>query len=182
MSQKMANQEAMSCRTARGLLPALLDAREARSVPTRPAFDAAGRASVERHLESCGRCAMEYRILSLSRATLDAAAASEVPAPDEDFFKAVRARIHRGEPTPVERADESWASALFLTARQLIPVMALLLLLIIGATVLWNSAAPPRQQPLQSSNHLPRLFDDPAPSDDDALDSVMAIEEKKNGK
>jgi hypothetical protein len=93
----------------------------------------------------------------------------------------VRARLHRGEPA-IERADESWTAALFVTARQLIPAMALLLLLIIGATFLWSSVAPKGGQPLQSTNHLPRLFDDPSPSVDDALDSVMAIEEKKNGK
>ena len=183
MNQKMANQESLTCRAARQHLPALLDAREARLVPNRPALGAAERASTEQHLGSCGRCAMEYRFLSLNRAVLDAGAAAEVPAPDEDFFKAVRARIHRGEPMMVERADESWAAALFVTARQLIPAMALLLLLIIGATVLWNSAAPQRNQPLESRNQqLPRLYDDPAPSVDDALDSVMTVEEKKNGK
>ncbi|HJQ26264.1 MAG TPA: hypothetical protein VKA60_20290 [Blastocatellia bacterium] len=180
MSQKMAKQEAMSCRTARRLLPALLAAREARVVPTRPALDAAGRASVEHHLDGCGRCAMEYRILTLSRAALDQAAAPLVPAPDEEFFKAVRARLHRGEPV-VERAGESWAAALFVTARQLIPAMALLLLLIIGATVLWNSTAS-NGSPSFQAGVMPHLYDDPAPSIDDALDSVMAIEEKKNGK
>ncbi|MFL6273752.1 MAG: anti-sigma factor family protein [Blastocatellia bacterium] len=181
MSQKMANQETITCRGARRQSPALLAVKEARVVPIRQALSAAERASIERHLETCEGCAMEYRLLALSRATLDAAAVSDMPAPDEDFFKAVRARLHRGEPA-VERADESWTAALFVTARQLIPAMALLLLLIIGATFLWSSAAPKGGQPLQSTNHLPRLFDDPAPSVDDALDSVMAIEEKKNGK
>ena len=61
MSQKMANQESMTCRVARQHLPALLDAREARIVPNRPALGAAERASTEQHLESCGRCAMRCR-------------------------------------------------------------------------------------------------------------------------
>ncbi|HKQ06062.1 MAG TPA: hypothetical protein VJ464_13080 [Blastocatellia bacterium] len=179
MSQKMAYQETITCRGARRQLPALLAVKEARVVPIRQALSAAERASVERHLGTCDGCAMEYRLLALSRATLDAAAASDMPAPDEDFFKAVRARIHRGEPA-VERADESWTAALFVTARQLIPAMALLLLLIIGATFLWSITAPKGSQ--QIAGTMPLLFDDPSPSVDDALDSVMASEEKKNGK
>ena len=179
MSQKMAYQGTISCRGARRQLPALLAVKEARVVPIRQALSAAERASIERHLDTCEGCATEYRVLALSRATLDAAAASDMPAPDEDFFKAVRARLHRGEPA-VERADESWTAALFVTARQLIPAMALLLLLIIGATFLWSSAPPKGGQ--QIAGTMPRLFDDPAPSVDDALDSLMAVEEKKNGK
>jgi anti-sigma factor RsiW len=181
MSQKMASLETLACREVRRRLPALLAAREARVVPIRQALAGAERAATERHLEACERCAMEYRLLSLHRATLDAAAAPEPIAPDEDFFKAVRARINRNEASP-ERADESWAAALLITARQLIPAMALLLLLIIGATFLWNNAAPHADQRLQGANHLPRLNDDPAPSVDDALESVMTVEEKKNGK
>jgi anti-sigma factor RsiW len=139
------------------------------------------RAATERHMQTCERCAMEYRLLSLSRAVMDAAAAPEKITPDADFFKAVRARINRGEAS-IERADESWAAALFITARQLIPAMALLLLLIISATFLWRSAPQKGDPGLQGRNALPRLYDDPAPSADDALDSLMAVEEKKNGK
>ena len=184
MSQKMARQETLTCRAARKRLPGLLAFRAARVVPIRQALSAAERAATEQHLDACARCATQYRILSLSRAAMDAAAASEPFAPDESFFKAVRARVHRGEASEasVERADESWAAALLITARQLIPAMALLLLLIIGATFLWNSAAPKGKQTLEGRNHWPRLYDDPAPSDDDALDSVLVVEEKKNGK
>jgi len=186
MNEQSGRQEKIRCRAARGLLPALLAAEDARAVPARPGLSAAERAAVERHAQTCDRCATEYRLLALGRAALNAAAAAEPVSPDEDFFKAVRARIQRGEqgPAPVERPDESWAAALLLTARQLIPAMALLLLLIISATFLWSSASQKNAPALQGRNNstLPRLFDDPAPSADDALDSFMAVEEKKNGK
>src|ERR1700741_535483 len=90
-------------------------------------------ASVEAHLKQCERCAFEYRLFALQRATLDAAASPEAISPDEQFFTALRARIARGPATlsPVRRPDESWTAALLLTARQLVPAMAVLLLLII---------------------------------------------------
>lgn len=181
MSQKTGREETIACRVVRRRLPALLAARDARVVPIRQALSVTERAASERHLQTCERCAMEYRLLSLSRAAMDGAAAPEPVAPDEEFFKAVRARIHRGEAS-IERHDESWAAALFITARQLIPAMALLLLLIISATFLWSNALPKSNPALTGRNALPRLYDDPAPSADDALDSLMAVEEKKNGK
>jgi len=181
MSHKTASQETLACRVVRRRLPALFAARDARVLPIRQALSVTERAATERHLQTCERCAMEHRLLSLSRAALDAGAASEKIIPDEDFFKAVRARIQRGE-AAFEHADESWAAALLITARQLIPAMALLLLLIISATFLWSGASLKRDQGLQGRNQLPRLFDDPAPSTDDALDSLMTVEEKKNGK
>ena len=181
MSQR--GEKTIACRVARRRFPALLAAKAARVVPIRQALGAGERAATERHLETCAGCAAEYRVLALSRAAMDAAAASEPIVPDEDFFKAVRARIHRGQPS-MERADESWAALLFVTARQLIPAMALLLLLIIGATFLWRNAPHSQNPPPQdvARKTLPRLYDDPALSTDEALDSLIAIEEKKNGK
>jgi hypothetical protein len=181
MSQKTGREETITCRVVRRRLPALLTAKNARVVPIRQALSVTERAATERHLQTCGPCEIEYRLLSLSRAALDAAAAPEPIAPDEDFFKAVRARVYRGEAS-IERADESWATALLITARQLIPAMALLLLLIISATFLWRNVPQKGNQSLQGRNTLPRLYDSPAPSTDDALDSLMSVEEKKNGK
>jgi hypothetical protein len=182
MSQKTGRQETLACREVRRRLPALLAAAKgAHVVPIRQALSVTERTAAERHLQTCERCTMEYRLLSLSRATMDAAAAPEPFAPDEDFFKAVRARLHRGDAS-VERADESWATTLLITARQLIPAMALLLLLILSATFMWSSAPQKGNPSLQGRNVLPRLYDDPTPSADDALDSLMAVEEKKNGK
>jgi anti-sigma factor RsiW len=185
MNQQSGREERIRCRVARGRFPALLAAEDERATALRSSLSAAEREAAKRHLQACEECATEYRLMALSRAVMDAAATVEPVAPDEDFFKAVRARIARGEASaaPTERPEESWAAALLLTARQLIPVMALLLLLIIGATFLWNSASQKNVVPVQATNNtLPRLFDDPAPSADDALDSFMAVEEKKNGK
>lgn len=173
MTEHLTNPDPINCRVARKQFPALLAAeRDTRVVPINRTLNGE-RAATERHLEDCQRCAMEYRILALSRATLDAAAAPEPIVPTEDFFKAVRARIHRGEPVmvPVERPDESWAAALFATARQLIPVMAVLLLLIIGATFIWSNAPKRPNTPPQGVAQLPRLDEDPV-SSEEALDGV----------
>jgi predicted anti-sigma-YlaC factor YlaD len=138
--------------------------------------------SITAHLQTCSRCAFEYRLVALQRATLDAAASPEPVTPDEQFFRALRARIARGpELSPFRPAEESWTAALLLTARQLVPAMAVLLLLIIGATLLWN-------QPLSDSSQaamrprervvFPDIYDYPAPTRDDVLETLVAVEEK----
>jgi len=133
--------------------------------------------SARRHLELCARCASEYRIAALSRATLDAAAASEPVGPDGAFFNALRARIARGpDERSGEAADESWAAALLLTARQLIPVMAVLLLLIIGATLIWN------RPNVRESAQRADAYELPEPAPDDNLDSIVALEDRRNGR
>jgi hypothetical protein len=140
------------------------------------------RAATERHLQTCSRCALEYRVFALQRATLDAAAAPEPITPDEHFFRGLRARIARGpEVSPAHPVDESWAAALLLTARQLVPAMAVLLLLIVGATLLWNqprfetsqAAVRPRERVVFSD-----MYDYPAPTRDDVLETLVAVEEK----
>jgi hypothetical protein len=141
-----------------------------------------GEQAARRHVEHCSRCASEYRLFSLQRAALDAAACRETIIPDEDFFRALRARIARGPQTAGLRLpDESWASALLLTARQLIPAMAVLLLLMAGATFFWNqspsrvdrAALRPRERVVFSD-----IYDYPAPTRDDVLETLVAIEEK----
>ena len=101
------------------------------------------------------------------------------------FFRALRARIARGPELSPPRAEESWAAALLLTARQLVPVMAVLLLVILGATLLWNQQPPgasqaairPRERVMFSD-----MYDYPAPTRDDVLETLVAIEERQNGK
>lgn len=146
------------------------------------------RAATRRHVETCQRCALEYRLFALQRSTLDAAAAPEPIMPDEDFFRALRARIARGpEVAPPSRPlDESWTAALLLTARQLLPAMAMLLLLIAGATLLWNQPSNERNQ---AAALRPRervmfsdMYDYPAPTREDVLETLVAAEEKENGK
>jgi hypothetical protein len=144
------------------------------------------RAAVSSHVQACSRCSLEYRLFALQRATLDAAAGEPV-IPDEDFFKGLRARIARGpEPSPRRLPDESWAAALFVTARQLVPAMALLLLMMIGATLLWNKLPWNNRRQLETSAAVrprervmfPDMYDYPEPTQDDVLETLVAIEEK----
>lgn len=148
--------------------------------------DLDGDSIVKRHVESCSRCALEYRLFSLQRAALDLAATPEPVTPDEDFFRGLRARIARGPVFSLSRpAEESWATSLLLTARQLVPAMAVLLLVILGATLLWNQPRPgttqvairPRERVMFSD-----IYDYPAPTRDDVLETLVAVEEKQNGK
>lgn len=177
MIKKLSEETNMVCRQVRKRFPSL-------DVPD--AMDVTERASTERHLRTCSRCEFEYRLFTLRRATLDAAAAPEPFAPGEDFFRALRARIARGrELVPPRRADESWAAALLLTARQLVPAMAVLLVLIVGATLLWNSTAPGADQAALRPRErvmFPDMYDYPAPTRDDVLEILVAVEEKENGK
>jgi len=147
------------------------------------------RAATNRHLQTCSRCALEYRLFLLQRAAFDAAAVAEPITPDEGFFRALRARIARGPDSPQpHRPDESWAAALLITARQLVPAMALLLLVMVGATLLW-SQAPPETNPVNQAAVRPRervvfpdMYDYPEPTRDDVLETLVAVEEKENGK
>lgn len=185
MTDKVGREPDISCRQARKRFTAQDEhdaATESLSVTERAAF--------RRHVQTCSRCALEYRLFTLQRATLDAAAVPEPITPDENFFKGLRARIARGPLPASSRAqDESWAAALLITARQLIPAMAVLLLLMIGATVLWNqqpaevnqvtnqAAVRPRERVI-----FPDIYDYPEPTRDDVLETLVAVEEKENGK
>src|ERR1041385_6580627 len=131
MTEGTARNQTIACRQARKTFPALIEqTADSRVVSIRQPLTVTERAAAERHLQTCERCAFEYRLLELSHCAMNAAAAPEPVVPDEDFFRGLRARIARGEaPVSLERPDESWAAALLLTARQMIPAMAMLLLL-----------------------------------------------------
>lgn len=180
MIDKIDREPNMACRQARKRFAALDGGQGAFQ-----GVSVAERAAAERHLQTCSRCALEYRLFALQRATLDAAAAEPV-TPGEDFFRALRARIARGpELAPVKRTDESWAAALLVTARQMVPAMAVLVLLIIGATVLWEQAPPSTDQAaLRPRDRVvfSDIYDYPAPTRDDVLETLVAVEEKDNGK
>jgi nitrogen fixation-related uncharacterized protein len=144
--------------------------------------------AAERHLKDCARCAGEYRLFELGHTVLDLAATPEPVRPDEDFFRQLRARIARGPDRVAPTAavtEDSWAAAIWLTARQIVPVMAMLLLLIIGATLLWSPSSEqngemalrPRERVLFSD-----MYDYPAPTPDDVLETLVSVEEKENGK
>ena len=186
---KGSNEPTIVCRQARKSFLALIEC--SRVAPIREKLTVTERAATQRHLQTCERCAGEYRLFTLSRAAMDQAAVAEAITPGEDFFKALRARIARGpQHATLERVDESWAAALLLTARQLIPAMAMLLLIIIGATLVWNVAeGSPGRKP-SASNQIPRrerivfndVYDVPAPTADDVLETLVAVEEKENAK
>lgn len=177
MSNTMGRETNVVCRQAQKRFAAL-DGRSVGAVK----LGVTDRAATEHHLQTCSRCAIKYRLFALHRATLDAGAWPEPITPDEHFYEALRARIARGpEPSPSRSADESWAAALLVTARQLFPVMAVLLLLMIGATFLWDqqpsdtsqAAVRPRERVMFSD-----MYDYPAPTRDDVLETLVAVEEK----
>jgi anti-sigma factor RsiW len=179
----MTNELKTGCRQARKRFAAFDDGPAAREQ-----LAAGERAAIEQHLHHCAKCAREYRIFTLTRAALDGVAATEPMPADAAFFRALRARIDRGPAaTPIwQPAAESWATALLATARQLIPAMAVLLLLIIGATYMWSAevaqgtdrvALRPRERVMFSD-----MYDYPAPTRDDVLETLVAAEEKENGK
>jgi nitrogen fixation-related uncharacterized protein len=189
MSELENNVTRLSCRRARRGFhlmggaarlnaPALKLARGARETE---------RKAVERHIESCSRCEGDYRLFTLTRAALDLAGSAEPVSPDKEFFAALRARLARG-PAWTDRAaapDESWAAAMMLTARQLIPAMALLLLAIIGMTLLWDGTHP--QYDIVARQPSERvlfngMYDLPEPTPDDVLETLVAVEDKEDGK
>ncbi len=146
------------------------------------------RAELERHLRGCEDCSMKYRIHSLTGTVLDLSGTGEPFTPGDDFFLALRARLERG-PRSAQAgrpaADDSWAAALLLTARQLIPAMALLLLFIIGATFVWSGQ--PSSEEAASARPSERvlfndIYDYPTPTADDILETLVAVEEKENAK
>ena len=177
MTDRVGREPNISCRQARKQFAAV-DQRDAAS------------AGAGRHVQTCSRCALEYRLFTLQRAALDAAAATEPITPDEDFFRGLRARIARGpEPAVSRLQDESWAAALLITARQLLPAMAVLLLLMVGLTLLWNQPAA-ESNPVTSQAAVrprervvfPDMYDYPEPTQSDVLETLVVVEEKENGK
>src|SRR5215210_3844823 len=171
------------CRKARKQFPAALE-RPRRAAGTKDQLSVTERAALERHLLACKGCALEYRIYALGQATLDCAASVEAVTPDEDFYKALKARIARGpELAPSQQQDESWTVALFQTARHMIPAMAMLLLLILGATFLWNSSSTNLNSSPSSASQAFRSRDvNQEPTPDDFLESFVAVEERWDGK
>jgi hypothetical protein len=133
---------------------------------------------VRRHLDSCSKCQAEFRLFTLGQSALEFAGSERTITPDELFFRSVRARIARGaDGAGVDWREDGWAAALLATARQLIPAMALLLLLILGATLLWNnshSREVARQQQVG--------YELPEPSPDEVVDSMVAVEDRRNGR
>ena len=175
------SNNSVRCRKVRARFSALADRNPGR-------LGTADCTTLTSHMDGCVSCAREYRLYTLGRTALDVAGASESIVPDSEFFIALRARIARGpaETTSVFRAsnDESWAAALLLTARQLLPAMAMLLALIIGATVIWNrSSQNPGGVALAPSERIV-LGDiyEYRPTTDDVLETLVTVEDRENGR
>jgi predicted anti-sigma-YlaC factor YlaD len=179
MTDRVGREQKISCREARRQFGAL-DQHDAASTDV---------SLIDRHVQTCSRCALEYRLFTLQRAALDAAAVAEPITPDEDFFRGLRARIARGpEPSVSRPQDESWAAALLITARQLLPAMAVLVLLMVGLTLLWNQPAETNQITSQAAVRprervvFPDMYDYPEPTQSDVLETLVVVEEQENGK
>ncbi|MEW6127640.1 MAG: hypothetical protein AB1757_11440 [Acidobacteriota bacterium] len=159
----------MGCRKVRKAFPALSGNAKAQNLGSDE------RRALQGHLETCSACAAEYRLFSLSQTVLDLTALPEVIEPDKDFMAALRARIARGPESfglPQIGADESMATMLWLTARQMFPAMALLLLLIIGATLLWS-------HPASTEKGTAARIEIAEPSADDVIDSTFIVAEER---
>jgi hypothetical protein len=185
----MDDKTTLACRQARKRFAAL--AHGSNSQSSVAAFDKMSvteRAATERHLQTCAGCEREFKLYRLGRATLDLAASPEVIEPDKDFFVALRARIERGPAAiqqPADTASESWAAVFMLTARQLIPAMAMLLLLIIGLTMFSDGGSANGREIAVGSGQYVRMNDlyfDPEPTPVDVLEVLVAVEEKENGR
>lgn len=173
----------MSCRKARKQFHALLERPEGFTGAS-VELTLLERAALERHINECAGCECDFRIYSLTQTTLNLAASPDTAAPGEDFFKGLRARIARGPETkPAQQQDESWAAAMLVTARQMIPAMAMLLLLILGASLLWNNSPDKLNNRSNEANQALRQRDVyPEPTPDDVIESFVAVEEKWDGR
>jgi hypothetical protein len=100
--------------------------------------------------------------------------------PDAAWFRGLRARIERESSPKIKASEDSFAGIVSLVARQMVPVMVALVLLIVGATLFWSRA------PVGQVNNDPVLMNQvveyPQPTTDDVLGTLLAVEDKKNGK
>jgi hypothetical protein len=134
------------------------------------------------HLSRCARCEGEARVQRLYRVILtgDSGTVGTAYAPDAAWFRGLSARIERENSPKSLAPEDSFAAIVSLVARQMVPVMVALILLIVGATLFWTRA------PVGQVNNYPVLMNQvveyPQPTSDDVLGTLLAVEDKKNGK
>jgi hypothetical protein len=166
------------CRGIRERLPDIVRARLGSGQPAGKGESFA----VDSHLVKCPSCAEEYRMLALEFILLESSGATIVP--DETFFAALRGRIaQEAVAMSATQPDEYWLGLVWITARQMIPAMAALLLLIFGASLMWARNSEPIQNIRPGDRVLfNEAYEYPQPTSDDVLETLVAIEDKKNGK
>src|SRR5580693_814070 len=99
--------------------------------------------AVEQHLASCQDCARQYRIFSLGRAVVDLSGASEAIQPDSEWFASLKARVARQADLARQRSgvEVSFPLLVWITAKQLIPIMTAMVAIILGASLLWRNSS-----------------------------------------
>jgi hypothetical protein len=170
----------MKCRDVRREF-ALVDQNRRQQSP-----EALARA-VEQHLSECTACAHEYRLYSLSRNVIELSASEKPVSPNTEWFAGLKAAIARQSDAAGTRSliQDSWTALVWITAKQLIPIMAAVVVIILGASLLWrtNPVSPDRSGIRASDRFVlsGRVYEYPKPTADDVIETLVAVEEK-NGK
>jgi hypothetical protein len=112
--------------------------------------------------------------------TGDASTTGGAHIPDDAWFRGLRARIERENSPRFKGSEDSFAGIVSLVARQMVPVMLALVLLIVGATLIWSRA--PLDQVKNDPVLMNQVVEYPQPTTDDVLGTLLAVEDKKNGK
>lgn len=167
----------LSCRQAKKMIRAL------QSPGPQGASGEAVESDLTAHLARCGKCESEARIARFYQLVLvgGATAGMATEAPDSAWFRGLRARIEREDLASPQVVQESFTRTMSLVGRQMAPVMIVLVLLIVGATLFWRGVPDQRV-----ANNDPVLMNQvveyPQPTTDDVLGTLLAVEDKKNGK
>jgi len=135
------------------------------------------------HLARCSECEGEARIARFYQIVLfgGAVAGLETECPDTAWFRGLRARIEREDLVSPPVAQDSFARTMSLVARQMAPVMIVLVLLIVGATLFWRGV-PDQRVASNDPVLMNQVVEYPQPTTDDVLGTLLAVEDKKNGK
>jgi len=143
---------------------------------------------IERHISECPACEREYRIFSLGRTVMELTGSSQPIIPDKEWFVAVKAATARLSDSRRFRVltEESWPGLVWLTAKQLIPIMAAVVVIILGASLFWrNSPIPQDRSGVMVNDRFVlsgQVYEYPQPTRDDVIETLVAVEDQKNGK
>lgn len=140
---------------------------------------------VERHLSECGDCATEYRIQRLGKAVLRLAGAEPAQGPDREWFAVLKAKIAQQSDAVAPRvaSEDSLPGLVWITAKQLIPIMTAVMVIILGVSLFWRTTVAPQDTGQASDRFLfsPQVYEYPQPTRDDVIDTLVAVEDR-NGR